>query len=195
MKRVASTGVPEAEARKLAAHLVAQPEAALKTLASEELGPSGQTFPNPRLAALSTAFGAFIPIVPFFFTAGYPAVIISFVISTIAHFLIGSVKPVVTGPSPWRSGLEMMIVGLREALITDSIGLLFGPVLKRPRSPIVRIDWAVGNGIGAGSQVRFQHRPVSAVVPAQGQFGVAGLGHGERPVKGRMTVAKTNQLE
>jgi len=127
-------GVPEAEAQQLAEHLVAQPETALKTLASEELGLSEQTFPNPWVAALSaalsTAFGAFIPIVPFFFATGYRAVIISFVISTIAHFLIGSAKTVVTGLSPWRSGLEMMVVGLGEALITYSIGLLFGPVLK-----------------------------------------------------------------
>ncbi len=127
-------GVPEAEAQQLAAHLLAQPEAALKTLASEELGLSEQAFPNPWLAALSaalsTAFGAFIPIVPFFFTTGYAAVGLSFVISTAAHFLIGSAKTVVTGLSPWRSGLEMMVVGLGEALITYGIGLLFGPLLK-----------------------------------------------------------------
>jgi VIT1/CCC1 family predicted Fe2+/Mn2+ transporter/rubrerythrin len=127
-------GVPEPEARQLAAHLVAQPETALKALVSEELGLSEQTFPNPWLAAisaaLSTAFGAFIPIVPFFFATGYPAVALSFIISTVAHFLIGSAKTVVTGLSPWRSGLEMMIVGLGEALVTYGIGLLFGPLLK-----------------------------------------------------------------
>ncbi len=125
-------GVPEEEANSLAAHLVAQPDQALKTLASEELGLSEQTFPNPWIAAvsatISTAFGAFIPIIPFFFTHGYPAVIISFVISTAAHFLIGAAKTVVTGLNPWRSGLEMTIIGLGEALITYALGLLFGSV-------------------------------------------------------------------
>jgi vacuolar iron transporter family protein len=127
-------GVPAAEARQLAAHLLAQPETALKTLASEELGLSEQAMPNPWLAAvsaaLSTAFGAFIPIVPFFFTTGRSAIIISFFISTTAHFIIGSAKTVVTGLSPWRSGLEMMVVGLGEALTTYGIGLLFAPLLK-----------------------------------------------------------------
>ncbi len=127
-------GVPAAEADQLAARLFSQPDQALKALASEELGLSEQTFPNPWIAAvsasLSTASGAFIPIIPFFFTSGYPAIIASFVISTLCHFLIGSAKTVVTGLSPWRSGLEMMIVGLGEALITYSLGLLFGPVLK-----------------------------------------------------------------
>ena len=126
-------GVPEDEAQSLAARLIAQPESALKTLVSEELGLSESSFPNPWTAALSaslsTAAGAFIPIVPFFFTTGYPAIIASFVISTLAHFLIGAAKTVVTGLSPWRSGAEMPVVGLGEALITYVLGLIFAPVV------------------------------------------------------------------
>jgi VIT1/CCC1 family predicted Fe2+/Mn2+ transporter/rubrerythrin len=126
-------GVPEDEAQTLAARLIAQPESALKTLASEELGLSEQSFPNPWTAALSaslsTAFGAFIPIIPFIFTSGYPAIIASFVISTLAHFLIGAAKTVVTGLSPWRSGAEMTVVGLGEAIITFMLGLIFAPVV------------------------------------------------------------------
>jgi VIT1/CCC1 family predicted Fe2+/Mn2+ transporter/rubrerythrin len=127
-------GVPEAEARTLAEHLVAQPEFALKTLANEELGLSEQSFPNPWLAALSaslsTAVGAFIPIIPFFFAVGYPAIIASFAISTVAHFVIGAAKTIVTGLSPWRSGLEMMVIGLGEALITYGLGLIFRPLVS-----------------------------------------------------------------
>ena len=126
-------GVPKEEAEKLAARLIAQPETALKTLGNEELGLSEESFQNPWTAAisatLSTAAGAFIPIIPFFFTKGYPAVILSFVISALSHFLIGAAKTVVTGLSPWRSGAEMTIVGLGEALITYGLGLLFGPVI------------------------------------------------------------------
>ncbi|HTP11127.1 MAG TPA: VIT1/CCC1 transporter family protein, partial [Anaerolineae bacterium] len=126
-------GVPEDEAKTLAARLIAQPESALKTLGSEELGLAEQTFPNPWLeavsATLSTALGAFIPIIPFFFTEGYPAIIASFVISTIAHFVIGAAKTIVTGLSPWRSGTEMMVIGLGEALITYGLGLVFRPLV------------------------------------------------------------------
>ena len=75
-------GVPEDEAKILASRLIAQPETALKTLGSEELGLSEQAFPNPWMealsASLSTALGAFIPIIPFFFTSGYPAIIALF---------------------------------------------------------------------------------------------------------------------
>jgi vacuolar iron transporter family protein len=126
-------GVPEDEAKTLASRLIAQPEAALKTLGSEELGLSEQSFPSPWVAALSamlsTASGAFIPIIPFFFTRGYPAIIASFVISTLAHFAIGAAKTVVTGLSPWRSGGEMTVVGLGEAIVTYLLGLAFGPLV------------------------------------------------------------------
>ena len=126
-------GVPEDEARTLAERLVATPENAIKTLISEELGLSGENYPNPWSAALtatlSTAFGAFIPIIPFFFTSGAPAIIASFAISTLAHFMIGAAKTVVTGLSPWRSGAEMTIVGLGEAVITYILGRAFGPMV------------------------------------------------------------------
>lgn len=126
-------GVPQAEAEALAARLMAQPDSALQTLASEELGLSEMAFPNPWRSAisatLSTAMGAFIPIIPFFFTHGYPAIIASFAISTLAHFMIGAAKTVVTGLSPWRGGVEMTLIGLGEAVITYVLGLAFGPMI------------------------------------------------------------------
>ena len=127
-------GVPEEEADALATRLVAQPEQALKTLTSEELGFNEQVLANPWIEALSasvsTAVGAFIPIIPFFFTRGYPAVIASFAISTLAHFLIGAAKTVVTGLNPWKSGLEMTLVGLGEAITTYLLGILISPAVR-----------------------------------------------------------------
>jgi VIT1/CCC1 family predicted Fe2+/Mn2+ transporter/rubrerythrin len=126
-------GVPEDEANALAAHMIAQPEQALKSLTSEELGFTEQALANPWVeaisATISTALGAFIPIIPFFFTHGYPAIIASFAISTLAHFLIGAAKTVVTGLSAWKSGLEMTLVGLGEALITYVLGILASPIV------------------------------------------------------------------
>ncbi len=126
-------GVPEDEAQNLARHLISQPEQALRTLTSEELGFTEEALNNPWVeaisASISTAVGAFIPIIPFFFARGYPAIIASFAISTLAHFLIGAAKTVVTGLSPWKSGGEMTLVGLGEALITFVLGILFRPVV------------------------------------------------------------------
>lgn len=125
--------MPEDEAEALATRLMTQPQSALQTMVSEELGLSEQNAPSPWTAALSatlsTAFGAFIPILPFFVASGYPAIVASFAISTLAHFLIGAAKTIVTGLNPWRSGLEMTIIGIGEALITYGLGLLFGTVV------------------------------------------------------------------
>jgi VIT1/CCC1 family predicted Fe2+/Mn2+ transporter len=54
-----------------------------------------------------------------------PAVIASFVISTIAHFLVGASKSLVTTRSWWASGAEMTVVGIIEAAVTYGLGLAF----------------------------------------------------------------------
>jgi VIT1/CCC1 family predicted Fe2+/Mn2+ transporter len=55
--------------------------------------------------------------------------IISFIVSMLAHFLVGASKVVVTGRSWLKSGTEMTLVGLGEAAITYAIGLLIAPAL------------------------------------------------------------------
>ncbi|MGD0016808.1 MAG: VIT1/CCC1 transporter family protein [Verrucomicrobiia bacterium] len=122
------------ESRKMAEKLAEQPEHLLNTLVHEELGLSERTFPNPWRSAvsatLSTASGAFIPVIPFFFMSGTSALICSFVISTAAHFAVGASKVIVTGRSWLKSGTEMTLVGLGEALITYGLGLLIAPMLR-----------------------------------------------------------------
>lgn len=117
------------EAREMAERLKREPKQFLRTLVQEELGLSEETFPNPWRstisATVSTAIGGFIPIIPFFFTVGMPAVIASFVISTIAHFVVGASKALVTTRPWWASGLEMTVVGVLEAAITYGLGLAF----------------------------------------------------------------------
>ena len=122
------------EAKQMAAKLAENPEHFLKTLAHEELGLSERTFPNPWRAAvsatLSTAVGAFIPVIPYFWMSGMEALVASFIISTVAHFGVGAAKVFVTGRSWVKSGAEMTIVGLGEAFITYGIGLLIAPALR-----------------------------------------------------------------
>src|SRR5438876_2824459 len=117
------------EARAMAEKLQKQPKQFLRTLVHEELGLSEETFPKPLRstisASVSTAVGGFIPIIPFFFTVGMPAVIASFVISTIAHFVVGASKALVTMRHWWATGLEMTAVGVLEAAVTYGLGLAF----------------------------------------------------------------------
>jgi VIT1/CCC1 family predicted Fe2+/Mn2+ transporter len=126
-------GFTEAEANAMAARMAENPEEMLKTLAHEELGLSEQAFQNPWSSAVSataaTAIGAAVPVLPYLFIGGLPALVTSFVISTLAHFAVGAAKVVVTGRTWWKSGLEMMVIGLGEAAITYGIGLLVAPLL------------------------------------------------------------------
>ena len=126
-------GFSPEESHKMADKLAEQPEHLLKTLVHEELGLSERAFPNPWRSAvsatLSTASGAFIPVIPFFFLSGTEALICSFIISTAAHFAVGAAKVIVTGRSWLKSGTEMTLVGLGEALVTYGIGLLIAPML------------------------------------------------------------------
>ncbi len=122
-------GFTEEESKKLVARLEESPDQFLKLMAHEELGLSEGQFPNPWTSALSasisTALGAFIPIIPFFFLTGYPAIIASLIVSTLAHFAVGAAKCLVTIRPWWATGLEMTIVGLLEAVVTYGLGVLF----------------------------------------------------------------------
>src|SRR3954464_14854034 len=122
-------GFAPEEARSMAERLQKEPKQFLRTLVHEELGLNEETFPNPWRstvsASVSTAIGGFIPIIPFFFTVGMPAVIASFIISTAAHFVVGASKALVTMRPWWATGLEMTAVGILEAAITYGLGLAF----------------------------------------------------------------------
>ena len=122
-------GFSPEEARTMVGRLMADKKEFLKALVHEELGLAEESFPNPLRstvsATVSTAIGGFIPIIPFFFTVGMPAVIASFVISTVAHFAVGASKALVTTRSWWASGTEMTIVGIVEAAITYGVGVAF----------------------------------------------------------------------
>ncbi|HXM33278.1 MAG TPA: VIT1/CCC1 transporter family protein, partial [Chthoniobacterales bacterium] len=98
-------GFTPEESQRMAERLAEQPEQMVQAMAHHELGLSQHHFPNQWKssisAAISTAIGAFIPIIPFFFMSGIDAVIASFAISILAHFAVGAVKSLITIRSWW----------------------------------------------------------------------------------------------
>ena len=122
-------GFSAEEARAMAERIQKKPKQFLRTMVHEELGLSEENFPKPWRstvsATVSTAIGGFIPVIPFFFAVGMPAVVASFVISTVAHFAVGASKALVTTRPWWSSGIEMTVVGVLEAAITYGLGLAF----------------------------------------------------------------------
>ena len=76
-------------------------------------------------SALSTAVGAFIPVTPFFFMGGIPAILAAGIISVAAHFLVGAAKSLVTLRTWWSAGLEMTLAGVIVGGATYLAGILF----------------------------------------------------------------------
>ncbi|MEY2440458.1 MAG: vacuolar iron transporter family protein [Verrucomicrobiota bacterium] len=123
-------GFSPEESQKMAERLAQDPDQLVQAMAQSELGLSEHRFPSPwkssASAAISTAIGAFIPIIPFFFMRGLQAVIAAFAVSIVAHFAVGAVKSLITLRSWWASGIEMTMVGIIEAAVTYGLGLGFG---------------------------------------------------------------------
>src|SRR6202042_802071 len=99
-------------------------------LSTERLGHTEEALSNPLISAssgaLSTAVGAIIPVIPFFFMSGLNAVIAAAIVSLAAHFAVGAAKSLITVRSWWSSGFEMTIVGAVEGAVTYGIGILLG---------------------------------------------------------------------
>ena len=123
-------GLPEADAAHMVNHIASDPEQMLRALVSERVGSSEDALSNPLVSAgsgaLSTAVGAMIPIIPFFFLQGVPAIIAAAIVSLLAHFAVGAAKSLITVRSWWSSGMEMTLVGAVEGAVTYGIGILLG---------------------------------------------------------------------
>jgi VIT1/CCC1 family predicted Fe2+/Mn2+ transporter/rubrerythrin len=121
-------GIDEQTADHLAEQMSRNPDAMLKALTAEEFGGvSGEEHHATQAAVaagLSTGVGAIIPVIPFFFTTGTPAIIAAAIVSLVAHFLVGAAKSLVTLRSWWSAGLEMTLAGVIVGGALYVIGLV-----------------------------------------------------------------------
>src|SRR5207244_3812520 len=113
-------GLNEGEARKFASGVMSNRETALDAMAREELGIDPAELAGSAWQASITsfflfAFGAFVPVTPFFFADLRTGVILSVVFSTAALFLIGAAITLFTGRSAVLSGARQVIFGLTAA--------------------------------------------------------------------------------
>jgi len=119
-------GLDKASADALADSVADHPDALLSMLAAEEFGIT-RSDGNPVQAALagglSTAAGAIVPVIPFFFATGSVAIVAAAVVSLVAHFLVGAAKSLVTLRSWWASGLEMTLAGMLVGGVLYAVGL------------------------------------------------------------------------
>lgn len=123
-------GLRQELAEQVADAIQRDPEVALDVHGREELGiDPGQTG-NPYAAALSSfvsfAVGAFLPLLPWFFSSGRTGVVASVAISAVAALSIGWAVGVFTGRSRLRSALRQLGIAVVAAAVTYGIGSAVG---------------------------------------------------------------------
>lgn len=123
--------VPEAQAHKMAEEVIKDTEHAHEVLVREELGINSEELKGSAWEAAIYSFilfsiGAIIPVAPFMFLSGTPAIITSVAGSAIGLFIIWAAITLFTGKNVWYSGFRQMIFGLAAAAITFGIGSVVG---------------------------------------------------------------------
>jgi VIT1/CCC1 family predicted Fe2+/Mn2+ transporter len=124
-------GLPEEQAKTLAARLISDEQIALDTMAREELGidPAelgGSAWEAAAFSFVLFAIGAVVPVAPFFLLSGMPAILASLGASALALFLIGAGITLLTGRGVLASGMRQLLIGLGAAGLTFGIGRLIG---------------------------------------------------------------------
>jgi vacuolar iron transporter family protein len=124
-------GIPKEQAYQMASEIMLDTARAHQVLVKEELGINPEELKGSAMEAALYSFilfatGAVIPVLPFFFTKGATAILISVACSAAGLFLIGSAITLFTGKSIWYSGFRQVIFGLLAAAITFGIGKLIG---------------------------------------------------------------------
>lgn len=123
-------GVPPEEAEALASRVMVNPQAALDTMAREELGLNPEDLGSPWRVAVSSftmfALGALLPVLPYLFTGGMTALVLSAVLSGVGLFGVGAAITLFTGRNPLMSGLRMLLIGAAAATVTYLVGKLIG---------------------------------------------------------------------
>jgi VIT1/CCC1 family predicted Fe2+/Mn2+ transporter len=126
-----SKGIPSAQAQEMAAEIMKDKSKAHAVLVKEELGINAEELNGSAMEAAISSFvlfgiGAVIPVLPFMFTSGSLAILLSVFFSAIGLFLIGAAITLFTGKNVWYSGFRQVFFGLSAAAITYGIGHLIG---------------------------------------------------------------------
>ena len=116
-------GMDRDSAHSLATQIMADPQLMLKEQVQEELKIgefSMSPFREGWLTGLATAFGAAIPVFPFLVWQGTTAIVISFGLAMLSHFVVA--RSVFTGRGVFRSGFDMFVVGMGVAAVGYFVG-------------------------------------------------------------------------
>ena len=84
-----------------------------------------QALRSALVVGLSALVGSLIPLLPFFFLNVVLSIGLSIIIAALALFIVGAYKARVTIGKPFRSGIQMAVIGTVSALAGYVVGLIF----------------------------------------------------------------------
>jgi len=123
-------GIDPNVATDMVNEVMQDPELALETHAREELGITTQSLGSPWQAAAASfvafAIGAFIPLAPWLFTSGTPAIVLSVVLGAVAALVVGAVLAKFTERRAIVSALRQLGVTAVAAGVTYGVGRAIG---------------------------------------------------------------------
>jgi len=123
------------ELEKIVEVITANPDVWVQVMMSEEfqMAPpeKSQALYSGLVVGVAAIVGSLIPLVPFFFLPISTGIWLSLILSALTLFVVGAYKARITIGKPFRSGLEMTLIGIVSALVGYFVGLLF----KVPTTP------------------------------------------------------------
>jgi VIT1/CCC1 family predicted Fe2+/Mn2+ transporter len=123
-------GLDSQQATQVAAAIMRDRDAALDTMAREELGLDPGQLGSPWTAALSSllafALGAIVVVLPYLFGSGHAALILAIALAGLALFAVGAAIGTLNGRGAVRSGARQLLVGGAAALLVFGIGHVLG---------------------------------------------------------------------
>jgi VIT1/CCC1 family predicted Fe2+/Mn2+ transporter len=127
-------GIASADAERIAAQLMDDPEKALDTKVREELGLDpdelGSSWGAAIYSFVAFGIGAVIPLVPFLLASGDVAFVSALALSFASLFAVGAAVSIVTGKSMLFSGLRQVLIGAAAAAVTYGVGSLIGATVS-----------------------------------------------------------------
>jgi vacuolar iron transporter family protein len=128
-------GIDPETAERISVALMKDPQVALETHAREELGiDMKEGLGSPSAAAGSSfvmfSLGAVVPLLPFLFSSGETAIVVSACLSAVTLFAVGGAMTILTGRGVLFSGARMLGIGALAAAITYGVGSLVGEVVS-----------------------------------------------------------------
>jgi VIT1/CCC1 family predicted Fe2+/Mn2+ transporter len=120
--------MPPDQAREMAQTMMSDPERALETHAREELGIAPGELGSPPKAAMSSfaafSVGALVPLLPWFVTEHYTAVLASLVLAVLAAIGVGVATARFTDRPHGHTVIRQLLFTLVPAAITYALGSL-----------------------------------------------------------------------